>query len=119
LESGQLTEDEPASSTQSGSEQLDTKTPTITKRSTHLTEKPKDGRDIGDDNEEQEDDDGSTEEEEDDEEESEDDDDEEEPVLKYERLGKAAAEILEKDTASAIAVSETYFVSPYYRLSLL
>jgi hypothetical protein len=42
---------------------------------------------------------------------------EEEPVLKYERLGRAAAEILEKDTASAIAVGET--VSPYYRLPFL
>ncbi|KDQ15510.1 hypothetical protein BOTBODRAFT_31824 [Botryobasidium botryosum FD-172 SS1] len=35
-------------------------------------------------------------------------DDDEEPTLKYERLGGAAPEILEKDTASALAVSTRF-----------
>lgn len=43
----------------------------------------------------------------------EDDEEEEEPVLKYDRIGKKTAEILEKDTASAIAVGQTYFVSTF------
>ncbi|KAF8589629.1 vacuolar protein sorting-associated protein 41 [Ramaria rubella] len=40
----------------------------------------------------------------------EEDEDEEEPALKYERLGGAAAELLEKDTASAVAVSLKFLV---------
>jgi hypothetical protein len=51
------------------------------------------------------------EEEEDDEENDEEDEDEDEPALKYERLGGAAADLLEKDTASAVAVSLKFLVS--------
>ena len=40
-----------------------------------------------------------------------DDEDDEEPALKYERLGGAAADLLEKDTASAVAVSQKVLVS--------
>jgi len=39
------------------------------------------------------------------------DEDEEEPALKYERLEGAAAELLEKDTASAVAVSQKVLAS--------
>lgn len=96
----------------SDKEELDAKTPTVAKRETYLSNDPsKNGAD-GDDEEEE----GSTDEEEDDEEEG--SDEEEEPVLKYERIGKSAAEILEKDAASAIAVGETYFVR-FYKLSHL
>jgi len=117
LESEPLTEDESASSAHSVSEELDAKTPTVAERSTYLTEKSEHDADLEDDEDVEEDDDGSTEEEDDDvegSEEEEEDDEEEEPALKYERIGKAAAEILEKDTASAIAVGETYFVSLVY-----
>jgi hypothetical protein len=38
------------------------------------------------------------------------DDEEEEPALKYERLGGGAQEILEKDTASSLAVSTRLMV---------
>lgn len=119
MESEPLTEDEPASIADSVSEELDAKTPTVTKRSAYLTETPKHEADLEDDEDDEEDDDGSTEEEDDDvdgseEEEEDEEEEEEEPALKYERIGKAAAEILEKDTASAIAVGETYFVSLVY-----
>lgn len=42
---------------------------------------------------------------------SDEDEEEEEPVLKYEKIGKAVNDILQKDSASAIAVGPTYFVS--------
>lgn len=128
LESEPLTEDEPASSVHSVSDELDAKTPTVTKKSTYPTAKPKHEQEEEEEDEdgstEEEDDgeedDGSTEEEDDGDEASEDEEDEEEePALKYERIGKAAAEILEKDTASAIAVGETYFVSIHYHSSSL
>ncbi len=48
---------------------------------------------------------------EDDDESEDDDEEEEEPVLKYSKIDGKAADILEKDTASAIAVGPTYFVS--------
>lgn len=59
----------------------------------------------GDDEEEEYDDDEEEEEEGDG-----DDEEEEEPVLKYSKIEQAAADILEKDAASAIAVGATYFV---------
>lgn len=46
----------------------------------------------------------------DDEDDEEDDEDEEEPALKYERLGGSATDLLEKDTASAVAVSLKFLV---------
>jgi hypothetical protein len=49
---------------------------------------------------------------EDEDDEDEESDEEEEPVLKYHKIQNAASSILEKDSASAIAVGGTYFVSP-------
>jgi len=46
----------------------------------------------------------------------EDDDEEEEPTLKYARLGGSAAGILEKDSASALLVSNKYIVCRLSRL---
>jgi len=83
---------------------------------------------VGEDDEDEESEDGDDEEEEyedgedaegddeeDDDEEDDDEEDEEEedeePVLKYSKIEGAAADILEKDAASAIAVGATYFVS--------
>lgn len=56
----------------------------------------------------------SDEDDEDDDEEEE--EEEEEPALKYERLGGSAHELLEKDSASALAVSSQLLVS-YYPLA--
>lgn len=53
--------------------------------------------------------DGSTEDE--DSEESDEDDDDYEPALKYDLLGGATESLLEKDSASALAVSPKYLVS--------
>ncbi|KAF8528462.1 vacuolar assembling protein VPS41 [Hysterangium stoloniferum] len=67
------------------------------------------GKDEGDavqDGDDNEGDDGG--EEEDEEEDDDDSEDEEEPALKYERLGGSATQILERDTASAVAVSTKY-----------
>jgi hypothetical protein len=44
------------------------------------------------------------------EDEIEDEEEEEEPALKYERLGGAVPDLLEKDTASAVAVSVKFLV---------
>jgi len=64
-----------------------------------------------DDNEDDdEDDDGKDDDDEEAEDEDEDEEDEE-PVLKYSKIEQAAADILEKDPASAIAVGASYFVS--------
>lgn len=53
---------------------------------------------------------------EEDEDDEDDEDDEEEPVLKYSKVEGKAADILEKDTASAIAVGPTYFVRTVHSL---
>lgn len=47
------------------------------------------------------------------EDEEEDDEEEEEPTLKYARLGGSTGGILEKDTASALLVSDKYIVSSF------
>ncbi len=56
---------------------------------------------------------------EDDEEEDEDDDedDDEEPALKYERLGGIAHQLLQKDSASALAYSNQRLVSDCIRIA--
>lgn len=51
------------------------------------------------------------------EDEEDEDEEEEEPVLKYEKMGGIVNEILEKDTASAIAVSSKLVVCSYERSS--
>jgi hypothetical protein len=73
-----------------------------------------DGDDEEDEYDDNEDDDDEEEEEEEDDDE---DDEDEEPVLKYSKIEQAAADILEKDAASAIAVGATYFVSSLNPLS--
>jgi hypothetical protein len=50
-------------------------------------------------------------EEDEDEEDEDDDEDDEEPALKYERLGGALGDLLKKDSASALAVSNKLLVS--------
>jgi hypothetical protein len=75
----------------------------------------------GDDEEEEYDDnedDDDEEEEEEEEEEDDESDEDEEPVLKYSKIEHAAADILEKDPASAIAVGATYFVSSFQETSV-
>lgn len=67
-----------------------------------------------DEEEEDEEEDGS-EEYTDEEGDTEDEEEEEEPVLKYEKIGKAVGDILEKDSASVIAVGPTYFVSNIHK----
>jgi hypothetical protein len=75
-----------------------------------------DGDDEEDEYDDNEDDDDEEEADEDEDEDDEDEDDEE-PVLKYSKIEQAAADILEKDAASAIAVGATYFVSSLNPLS--
>ena len=60
--------------------------------------------------------DGGTHDEEDDEGDSEDEeeDDDEEPALKYERIGGALNDLLKKDSASALAISNRLMVSTTY-----
>lgn len=59
---------------------------------------------------------------EDDDEDDEDDDDQDEPKLRYRRVGASLKEILEKDTASTLRVSERFVVkcqhSHLFKLSL-
>ncbi|KAG8811537.1 hypothetical protein FRC17_002406, partial [Serendipita sp. 399] len=75
---------------------------TASKGAQHEDDHDADGEDDEDDEESEEDDD-------DEEDDEEDEEDEEEPVLKYEKIGSAVADILEKDVASAIAIGDTYF----------
>jgi hypothetical protein len=67
-----------------------------------------DGADDGDDDETGEEDRGERGEEE--EEDEEDDEDEDEPALKYERFGGAFQDLLKKDSASVLAVSNKFLV---------
>jgi hypothetical protein len=75
-----------------------------------------DGDDDGGDEEDDDDDDDETGEEdggergEDEEEEGDEDEDEDEPALKYERFGGAFQDLLKKDSASALAVSNKFLV---------
>jgi len=73
-----------------------------------------DGTDDEEDDEEDEGDeeeDGGEDEEEEEEEEDDDDDDDDEPALKYERFGGGAyQDLLKKDSASALAVSDKFLV---------
>ncbi len=55
-------------------------------------------------------DEGSGEDEADDDDDDEDDEDDEEPALKYERLGGSTSELLQKDSASALAYSSQRLV---------
>ena len=66
----------------------------------------------GDDNEDDSEDDNEDDNEEEDDEEDEEDEDEE-PALKYERFGGAFQDLLKKDSASALVVSNKYLVRCY------
>lgn len=57
-------------------------------------------------------DDGGEEEDEEEDDDDDDDDEEEEPFLKYERMGGAVNDLLKKDSASALAVSNKCLVCP-------
>ncbi|KIM26846.1 hypothetical protein M408DRAFT_25107 [Serendipita vermifera MAFF 305830] len=99
----------PVLETPEASMSLDSTTSEVTEKALNgAHDVPEGGKD---DESEDADEEQSSEDDDDDEEEEEEDSDEEEeePVLKYSKVEGAAADILEKDTASAIAVGPTYF----------
>jgi hypothetical protein len=67
-----------------------------------------------DEEDEDEGDEDDNEEDEDEDEEDEDEDEDEEPALKYERFGGAFQDLLKKDSASTLVVSNKYLVRCYY-----
>jgi hypothetical protein len=78
-------------------------------------EENEEGEDEDEDEDEGDEDDNEEEEEDDNEEEDEDEDEDEdeEPALKYERFGGAFQDLLKKDSASTLVVSNKYLVRCY------